>query len=458
MPRGSARPEPKREDRRSAKDQVPLAKSRDVRSSFQRDRDRILYSEYFQRLSGVTQVASAAEGGVFHNRMTHSLKVAQVGRRLAESLLLRNSRKYNDLKSLLNPDVVEAACLGHDLGHPPFGHVADHRLCELAEANGLDDGFEGNAQTFRIISRLAVRPQDQGLGLDLTRATMAALAKYPWERAKRNAQDKEGRKRHKKFSFYADDKAAASFAMSGAKDGQQSLECQVMDKADSITYSVHDLEDFYRAGLIPVERLLRNKLYRRSFLERWARDEPDRGSQVFAQDEAAWNLDSGAIGGFLYLLLADGAEPGSRAESVHLDGFRSRAITELLDGISLTKSKAGFEVNMKPFLEHLCRVMQRLIWHYVILTPRLATQQAGQIKIIDNLFNYFNTALNEKRLDRLPTRFRDEAQQLVDEKAAEPSQTRMSIDMVATLTEAEAMLLHKRISGYDGGSVLDTIN
>ncbi|MGB9286651.1 MAG: dNTP triphosphohydrolase, partial [Candidatus Sulfotelmatobacter sp.] len=121
----------------------------DDRTPAQRDRDRILYSSSFRRLAEVTQVVSASSGYVFHNRLTHSLQVAQVGRRLAEKLC----KKYPALTTdLICPDVVEAACLAHDLGHPPFGHVAEHRLNELAKAYG---GFEGNAQSFRIVSSLA---------------------------------------------------------------------------------------------------------------------------------------------------------------------------------------------------------------------------------------------------------------------------------------------------------------
>ena len=157
---------------------IDAVSASDCRTAFQRDRDRLLYSDYLRRLASVTQVASAAEGASFHNRLTHSIKVAQVGRRLAELLLSRDK----DLAGFLDPDVVEAAALAHDLGHPPFGHVADRHLCALAVENDLGDGFEGNAQTFRIVTRLSVRRSGGGLGLDLTRATLAATAKYPWFR------------------------------------------------------------------------------------------------------------------------------------------------------------------------------------------------------------------------------------------------------------------------------------
>jgi len=150
--------------------------STDSRTPAQKDRDRLLYTSSLRRLAQVTQVVAAEVSHVFHNRLTHSFQVAQVGRRLAERLLSVHGETVL-LSDGLDPDVVEAACYAHDLGHPPFGHIAEEELNSLAGA-GID-GFEGNAQSFRIITKLA---QHSSLhrGLDLTRATLAAVLKYPW--------------------------------------------------------------------------------------------------------------------------------------------------------------------------------------------------------------------------------------------------------------------------------------
>jgi dGTPase len=147
----------------------------DLRTRAQRDRDRLLYSSALRRLAEVTQVVSPGSGFVFHNRLTHTLQVAQVGRRLAERLT-RLQPKEVAASEGLDPDVVEAACLAHDLGHPPFGHIAEEVLNEEAKLAG---GFEGNAQSFRIVTKLAFRSQKYG-GLDLSRASLAAILKYPW--------------------------------------------------------------------------------------------------------------------------------------------------------------------------------------------------------------------------------------------------------------------------------------
>jgi dGTPase len=156
-------------------EELPLRKQRihsspdknDNRNPFERDRDRILYSRAFRRLAEVTQVVQSGESHTYHNRLTHSLKVAQVGRRLAEYLLSKHSddggdpdRELLDSVGGLNPDVVETAALAHDLGHPPFGHIAEIELDRiLTEENGVIDGFEGNVQSFRIVNRVATHSE-----------------------------------------------------------------------------------------------------------------------------------------------------------------------------------------------------------------------------------------------------------------------------------------------------------
>jgi len=166
----------------------------DLRTRAQRDRDRILYSSALRRLAEVTQVVSPGSGYVFHNRLTHTLQVAQVGRRLAERLLKLHPKEVAASEGV-DPDVVEAACLAHDLGHPPFGHIAEEVLNEVAEKAG---GFEGNAQSFRIVTKLAFR-SPKYVGLDLSRATLSAILKYPCFRGK-------GKARKPKWGSYSTEK------------------------------------------------------------------------------------------------------------------------------------------------------------------------------------------------------------------------------------------------------------
>ena len=167
----------------------------DQRTPSQRDRDRVLYSEAFRRLQGVTQVLSSGDGTVVHNRLTHSLKVGQVSRRIAERLIndhKDNLRLIDDLGGL-DPDVCEAAALAHDLGHPPFGHIAEAQLQHLTEDSGH---FEGNAQSFRILNKIEPHHSTYR-GLNLTRATLAAVIKYPYSRTSARELG------HKKYSYYS---------------------------------------------------------------------------------------------------------------------------------------------------------------------------------------------------------------------------------------------------------------
>src|SRR3982750_1598650 len=152
-------------------------------SPFRVDRDRIVSSPFFARLAGVTQVISPGGAGLLvHNRMTHSLKVAQIARAIAERVLKADRSDLAEKLGGCDPDVVEAAALAHDLGHPPFGHLGERVLDHLARQRlGVPGGFEGNAQSYRIVTSTEIRGEAT-IGLNLTNAVRAAILKYPWTR------------------------------------------------------------------------------------------------------------------------------------------------------------------------------------------------------------------------------------------------------------------------------------
>ncbi|MET4156799.1 dGTP triphosphohydrolase [Agromyces sp. PvR057] len=232
-------------------------------SQFRLDLERIRFSPYFSRLSAVTQViAQPGAGPLIHNRLTHSIKVTAVARAIAVGLTDPASPgRALALEHGCDAVAVQAAASAHDLGHPPFGHLGERVLDRLArETLGLSDGFEGNAQTYRIIATLDVSANAPH-GLNLTAAVRAAVAKYPWTRfvdaasmqpgpLPRGMRRVSGGIEVAKFSAYDLDAADLFSARTGLPPMQQSLECSIMDIADDIAYSIHDVDDFYRAGLL----------------------------------------------------------------------------------------------------------------------------------------------------------------------------------------------------------------
>jgi len=432
----SAEELPKREDRLSGR---PGTTATDQRTAGQRDRDRILYSLAFRRLANVTQVVGPLEGHVFHNRLTHSLEVAQIARRLAEEFL----RKHPESESAIDVDVVECAGLAHDLGHPPFGHAAEEELNSIGSTCGLADGFEGNAQTFRIVTRLAELNPGCQRGLDLTRASLNAILKYPWVLA-----DKPPKIKKQKFGSYDSDKQTLGFARKlGPPGTERCVEAQIMDLADDIAYSVHDIDDFYRAGLLPIDQLVGDTNTFLEFLSQWK--DPHDGPHLAVDDVRR-------LKNLLELVRLGLPYRGTRAQRVGLRAFTSNQLGHFVSAVSLKRDTATqWRVSIEPTRQLEIDFLKHLVWVFVIANPRLASVQAGHRRIVRDLVSFYSDAIERGKPDVLPPFFQEDAETLGGNKA---EAARLAIDIVASLADEQATRLARRVSGYDIGSIHDRVD
>jgi dGTPase len=400
------------------------------RGPFQRDHARVVHSAALRRLAAKTQVVRPGSDDFVRNRLTHTLEVAQIGRELARALGC-------------DPDVVETACLAHDLGHPPFGHNGERALNDVAADVG---GFEGNAQTLRILTRLEpkrLRPDGTSAGLNLTRASLDAATKYPWSRE--DAPEPVGAhadgspRQIRKFGVYADDAEAFAWLRADAPPGRTCLEAQAMDLADDIAYSVHDVEDAVAAGRMDLT-LLDDAAERRAVVAavvdwylpgaspealeaaigrlRTTPGWPDRRYSGTRLDQAALkNLTSELIGRFC-------SEVEEQTLAAHGD-------------VPLTRYAADLEVPVRTREE--IAVLKGLAAHYVMRTGDRVTLQVHQREVIEELVQ----ALRKAGGDALEPVFRAD----YDLASGEAARLRVIVDQVASLTDASALAWHQQLVG-----------
>jgi dGTPase len=436
-----------REERRSEKPGGPEAGDL-AASPFRVDRDRIVASPFFARLGGVTQVVSASGSGLLHNRLTHSLKVAQVARAIAERLRTDFTPLLDKLGGC-DPDVVEAAGLAHDLGHPPFGHLGEQVLDRVARHRfGLPDGFEGNAQSLRIVTTTDTGGPS-AVGLDLTAAVRAAMLKYPWTRLShpdphprhlatppRGASEPpdEPGTGSSKFSVYVtelDDMAQARAPFAGRlASWQQTVEASVMDLADDIAYAIHDLEDFHRIGVLqhaPVAAELGHWL--NNALELAAIDDRKLAAQArrpgYSLEQLrrrmhrrdAWVVDDEAFVaavGRVRTELVDGMLDtpfdGSVEAEQAVARFSARWTTRLVEGMSVvpTPPTRSGHVMLGSEQWHEVQVLKFVHKRFVLQRPDLALHQRGQARLVTSLVEALDQWLGDRfEADRLPRRLHD---------------------------------------------------
>ena len=441
-----------RETRRHNPDRSP----KDQRYPFSRDRDRVLYSTALRRLAGVTQVVHAAQGHIFHNRLTHSLKVAQIGRRIVEFLRRTESDELIEAVNGIDPEVVETAALSHDLGHPPFGHIAETALDKFLKDNDINDGFEGNAQSFRIVTKVAIRAGDHR-GLNLTRASLNAILKYPWGRGTAG-------KESIKWGYYFSEKEDFAFARESFAlgDKRQSAEAAIMDWSDDVTYSVHDVDDFYRAGLIPLDQILAGTEERDRFIIR-ALSRLNREPQ-FKSLRADW---ANRFFDRLNLLTKDfdldNPYIGNRIQRAGLDFLSAFLIKRYVLGdpdggmqaLRLIDSQGKPFLDINSNLEAEVNLLKELMSFYVFDNPALVAQQYGQRQVVSKLLEILFEAAQPPSKNRgiIPQPYCDYLNELATSDSLE--RARIVADIVASMTEQQSLLFHQRLMGFAPGSVRD---
>jgi dGTPase len=381
------------------------------RTPFERDRARVVHAAASRRLAGKTQVVGPQSDDFVRNRLTHSLEVAQIARDLARALGCE-------------PDIAETAALAHDLGHPPFGHNGERALAELSQDFG---GFEGNAQTLRLLTRLEAKTfaaDGRSVGLNLTRATLDACTKYPYPRV--------GSGPGEKFGVYDDDRAVFDWIRVGADGRALCFEAQVMDLADDVAYSVHDVEDGVVAGRIDLSRLDLGAVW--EAVRDWYLPET-------SDDHLRDALDR--------LRAVDGwprtPYDGTRRQQAALKNLTS----DLIGRFCSAAQTATFAAGDGPFLRHRAAVvvppatavemavLKGIAAHYVMRTDDRRSAMERQRTLLAELYQRLAAAGG----DHLDRGFADDWAAATDDAA----RSRVVVDQVASLTDASALAWHARL-------------
>lgn len=389
------------------------AQKRSDRHDFARDRARVLHSAALRRLAATTQVVQPTSDDFVRNRLTHSLEVAQIGREFGAALGC-------------DADVVDTACLVHDIGHPPFGHNGEAVLDELARDIG---GFEGNAQTLRVLTRLEAKrahPDGRSAGLNLTRASLDAATKYPWLRGERPGP---------KFGVYADDQDVFAWVRQGTPEGdphRRCLEAQVMDWSDDVAYCVHDVEDAIASRRVDPAAL-------RS-------PEVQADVAALARDWYAPDLDTETLRSALVEVLDSGWVPeshhGTRSDLAALKDMTSRLIGHFVLTVEVATrerygqgllSRYAADLVVPQAVRAQAAALKAVAAHFVMLSDERRSVMDHEREVLTDL-----VALYTRDPSLLDPVHREALDAAVDDHAA----ARAVIDQVASLSDARALAVH----------------
>jgi dGTPase len=432
------------------------ASAKDHRNATERDRDRILHSAAFRRLQGKTQVFGIGQADFYRTRLTHSVEAAQIARAIAQNLLYEQPL----LQRCLVPELAEAAALAHDLGHPPFGHAGEQTLdaCmrEVSRHARLTGKkvlrFEGNAQTFHIL--VAAEPKSPMYpGLNLTRATLAGVLKYPYEQDIRNA----------KFIF-ASDLTVAKWALqkgspilkaqdkSGNRLPKTSIACQILDWADDCAYSVHDVEDALQAQFLHPGDLDQVRFARRVFAHYEATRREEDAPKLTLQEVRDRLLE-------LKQRILPSEQGDERAQR---KAAMRNILNDLITSVSVEacsgSRRADFSWRLivpgeARILAVLCK---SVIWEAVITDPRVAAMSTKGQEILRDLFQLLmEEVLEKKSVALFPRYYRPIIEECLGGGQMEAG--RAVCNFLALLTDMDALRLHALLRGSKASSIFDFI-
>lgn len=373
-------------------------KKDDPRSPFEVDRSRLIHSSAFRRLQGKTQVLGIGQADFYRTRLTHSIEVAQIGKALA-------------LKHGADPDLVEAVCLSHDLGHSAFGHSGEKVLNEKMKPWG---GFEANAQTLRLLSLLELKSSAYP-GLNLSRAVLDGVLKYKTPFGELSAGDPQ------KF-FYDEDIPLVEWIDPDWRSGQRSFDCQLMDWADSTAYAVHDLEDGLKTGLLTAESL-------EGFIHRYPDHLPALIDRVHK------------------ILTSRSTEQKVAMKRLTSDLINKFVVSSGTRKTKNPKPRYGVDLFIPPEIRNENRMLVDLVFEIVIEHPRLAHISFKAKTVLSRLFDAFN-AKNVGKL--LPLDFQDKYNEVVGSDA---DRARLVCDYIAGMTDSYALKIYSRLFETDNFSL-----
>jgi dGTPase len=420
-------------------------RQQDHRDPFQRDRARILHSAAFRRLQSKTQVMGSGQSDFYRTRLTHSLEAAQIGSGITAQLRF----KYPELCQVLFPatdSLIEAICLAHDIGHPPFGHGGEVALHYMMREHG---GFEGNGQTFRIVARL--EPFSEHHGMNLSRRTLLGLMKYPQvlERLNKpirhsaidNFRQLKASEWHPPKGLYSDDNEIIDWVLSSLSHNDRtlfqqienknnahyrtrfkSIDCSIMELADDIAYGIHDLEDAIVTGIVNqhdfethvIERL---KLLDDQWLEQYTQT---LTSKLFSEQH---HLQKDAIGGLVnYLITA----------------IELTDLNKVHDEVNFEEKLLQYNATLPKKTEQALQIFKDFVYNFVIKQTSIQRLEYRGQQIVMELFE----ALSSDPLRLLPANSARRWQHTLN---SGENAHRVIADYVAGMTDEYAGRLHQTL-------------